>query len=141
MAEAAKNILIVDDSATTRAVIKRAVQLSGVAEGGVVHEAENGKRALELLAGADAAGGGAGVSLVLADLHMPEMGGVEMTQRMLAHPRLKTIPVVVVSAEPDTNKLEELKRQGVRGYIRKPFTPESLRKIINDTLGGAAHAA
>lgn len=133
----AHNILIVDDSATTRAVIKRAVHLSGVAAGGTVLEAENGKRGLELLAAGDSGAADAAVHLVIADLHMPEMGGVEMTRRMLAHPQLRTIPVVVVSAEPDTNKLEELKRQGVRGYIRKPFTPESLRKIINDTLGVA----
>jgi two-component system chemotaxis response regulator CheY len=130
----AHSILIVDDSATTRAVIKRAVQLSGVETGGQVHEAANGKLALDLLAG------GTRVDLVLADLHMPEMTGVEMTRRMLADPKLRSIPVVVVTAEPNTAKLEELKKQGVWGYLRKPFTPEGIRKIITETLG-VAHAA
>ena len=131
---AAHSILIVDDSATTRAVITRAVQLSGVDTGGGIHEAANGRLALDFLAKQP-------VSLVLADLHMPEMTGVEMTTRMLADERLRTIPVVVVTAEPNTAKLEELKKQGVRGYIRKPFTPEGIRKMITETLGGAANAA
>jgi CheY-like chemotaxis protein len=128
----AHSILIVDDSATTRAVIKRAVHMSGIDTGGVVHEAANGKLGLDVLASKH-------IDLVLADLHMPEMGGIEMTARMQADEKLKLIPVVV-SAEPNTAKLEELKKHGVRGYIRKPFTPEGLRKIITETLG-AAHAA
>lgn len=127
------SILIVDDSATTRAVIKRAVQLSGVDTSGGIHEAANGKLGLDFLSKQP-------VDLVLADLHMPEMTGVEMTTRMLADERLRKIPVVVVTAEPNTEKLEELKKQGVRGYLRKPFTPEGIRTIISDILG-AAHAA
>ena len=129
----AHSILIVDDSATTRAVIKRAVQLSGVDTSGGIHEAGNGKLGLEFLAGNR-------VDLVLADLHMPEMTGVEMTRHMLADPKLRAIPVVVITAEPNTDKLDELKKQGVRGYLRKPFTPEAIRTIIVETLG-AAHAA
>jgi two-component system chemotaxis response regulator CheY len=122
------NILIVDDSATTRAMIKRAVQLSGAAEGGKVLEAENGRHGLAVLTVTH-------VDLVLADLHMPEMTGVEMTQRMLADAKLRHVPVVVVSAEPSTEKLEQLKSQGVRNYVRKPFTPEAIRNVINQTLG------
>jgi two-component system chemotaxis response regulator CheY len=109
-------------------MIKRAVQLSGVATGGQIQEAANGKLALETLASTR-------VDLVLADLHMPEMTGVEMTGRMLADPKLRSIPVVVVSAEPNIEKLEQLKSQGVRGFIRKPFTPEAIRKVITDVLG------
>jgi two-component system chemotaxis response regulator CheY len=127
------NILIVDDSATTRAVIRRIVELSGVTSAGNVREAANGREALELL-------GEQPADLVLADLHMPEMSGVEMSRRMLADERLRHVPVVVVTAEPNLAKLEALKAQGIRGYLRKPFTPEAVRKLVTETLG-AAHAA
>jgi two-component system chemotaxis response regulator CheY len=127
------SILIVDDSATTRAVIRRAVLLSGVDTSGGVHEAANGRLGLEFLARHE-------VGLVLADLHMPEMTGLEMTARMLADERLRAVPVVIVTAEPDAAKLEALTRQGVRGYLRKPFTPEAIRKLVTETLGVARAA-
>jgi two-component system chemotaxis response regulator CheY len=126
----AQSILIVDDSATTRAVIKRAVQLSGVDTGGGIHEAANGKLALDFLAKQP-------VSLVLADLHMPHMGGIEMTQRILADRKTRDIPVIVISAEPDAQRLEELKTQGVRAWLRKPFTPERVRDVVQEVMGGA----
>lgn len=120
------NILIVDDSATTRAVIKRTIQLAGVpAE---FYEAAEGNAALELL-------GRERMDLVLADLHMPGMGGVELVRRMLADPASRSIPVLVITAEPNQSRLEELKREGVRGCVRKPFTPEGIRGVINDMLG------
>jgi len=120
-------ILIVDDSATTRAIIKRTIKMAGVPTDKVL-EAPNGMEALRLLAGEP-------VDLVLADLHMPEMDGVEMTRRILADESTKMIPVIIISAEPNTGRLEQLKQDGARGYLRKPFTPESVRNLINQTLG------
>lgn len=124
----AHSILIVDDSAVTRAAIERAVRLSGAAENGEIVGAENGRAALALLASKR-------FDLVLADLHMPEMGGVELTQRMGLVERLRDIPVVIISAEPSTAKLEALKTGGVKDYIRKPFTPEAIRNMIQTHLG------
>jgi two-component system, chemotaxis family, chemotaxis protein CheY len=126
------DILIVDDSATTRAMIKRTLTLAQLPMG-QCFEAPDGKAALELLAVNH-------VDLVLADLHMPEMGGVEMTARILADERTRRIPVVVVSAEPNARRLEELKQQGVRGCVRKPFTPEMIRKVVTEILE-VPHAA
>ena len=126
----AYSILIVDDSAVTRAAIERAVRLSGAAEDGEIVGAPNGKAALALLVSRH-------FDLVLADLHMPEMGGVEMTQRMNVVEKLRKIPVVIVSAEPSLAKLEALKTGGVKNYIRKPFTPEAIRNVIQETLGVA----
>lgn len=122
------NILIVDDSATTRALVRRAVSLSGV-ETDRIREAEHGKAALESLAVHP-------VDLVLADLHMPQMGGVEMTRRILADEKTRHIPVVIISAEPDEGRLDELKRQGVRAWLRKPFTPERVRDVVHEVMGG-----
>ena len=127
-------LLIVDDSATTRAMIKRIVTLCGVDAANVL-EAADGKEGLDVLDSND-------VSLVLADLHMPNMGGLEMTQRIIADPTLKHVPVVIVSADPNAGRIEELKKQGVKGYLAKPFTPESFRTVLGEILGGAhAHAA
>ncbi len=123
--------LIVDDSATTRAIIRRTIQMAQVPADKVL-EASNGMDALRLLAGEP-------IDLVLADLHMPEMDGVEMTRRLLADPAICHIPVVILSAEPSAERLEQLKRDGVRGYLRKPFTPEGVRNLITQTLE-ACHA-
>jgi two-component system chemotaxis response regulator CheY len=122
------SIMIVDDSATTRAMIKRII---GMAELPVsqLYEAPDGKAALERLAAAP-------VDLVLADLNMPEMSGVEMTHLMRQDQRMKQIPVVVVSAEPNIDRLTQLKADGVQGYVRKPFTPEVIRDVVTQLLGG-----
>lgn len=123
--------LIVDDSATTRAIIRRTIRMSGV-PADVVLEAQNGLEALQMLTCER-------VDLVLADLHMPGMDGVELTKNMAADRALASIPIVIVSAEPNISRIEELTRNGVRGHLRKPFTPESLRALIEETLG-VAHA-
>jgi len=127
----AHRILIVDDSATTRGLIKRALQLSGL-EVAEFYEAGHGREALEQLALHT-------VDLILADLHMPVMNGVELTHAILSNPVTAHIPVAIVSAEPCTTRLLELRRAGVKGYVRKPCTPEMLRNLVAPLLE-AAHA-
>lgn len=127
------DILIVDDSATTRAMIKRTIKMAQLPTNNV-YEAPDGKAALDLLASKH-------VDLVLADLHMPVMTGVEMAAKMRESGALNTIPVVVVSAEPNTERLEQLKAGGVAAYIRKPFTPEDIRQVVTQVLEGAATKA
>lgn len=123
----AHNILIVDDSATTRAMIKRTIRLAEIAVDNL-YDAADGVAGLEVLSSSR-------VDLVLADLNMPNMGGVEMTRRMRQTEGMQSVPVVIVSAEPNAQRLEELKQHGIQGYIRKPFTPESLRDLIAEILG------
>lgn len=123
------NILIVDDSATTRAVIKRAIQLAEVSAN--FYEAADGKSALERLRSTR-------MDLVLADLHMPGISGIELVGLMLADPAMRLVPVVVITAEPNAGQLDDLDRKGVR-CIRKPFTPEGIRSIITEILR-VAHA-
>jgi len=98
---------------------------------GIVYEAADGISALLLLAEHK-------VHLVLADLHMPNMSGVEMTRLIMANPETRDITVIVVSAEPNADRLEELKRQGVRACIRKPFTPEMIRDVVSEALEASA---
>jgi two-component system chemotaxis response regulator CheY len=121
------NILIVDDSGITRALIKRTLRMAGIpAEG--VFEAGNGEAALELMRQTP-------MDLVLADLHMPVMDGVEMTRRIMGNPATRNVPVMVVSAEPSAQRILELRQVGIRGYLRKPFTPEQIKAGITEILG------
>lgn len=124
-------ILLVDDSATTRALIRRSLSICGLDVDEIL-EAGNGREALALLATRQ-------VDLILADLHMPEMSGVELAHAIFANPATASIPVAVVSAEPSVARLAELRKAGVKGFLRKPCTPESLRNLVVP-LVGAAHA-
>ena len=125
--------LIVDDSATTRAVIKRTIGLCGI-EAEKIIEAGNGKDALAMLAVAK-------VDLVFLDINMPEMTGMEVAARIKADAKLCATPIVIVSSESMESRIQQMKAEGVRGYIKKPFTPEQIRTVINDVLGAANVAA
>ncbi|MGC3970707.1 MAG: response regulator [Pirellulales bacterium] len=120
------NILIVDDSATTRAVIRKTIKLAGV-KTTAVDEAADGCAALEFLADHE-------VHLVFADLNMPKMGGDELIRRMADDARFSHIPVIVVSTEGSQTRLGEILLPIVAGFIRKPFTPEQMRETILKVL-------
>lgn len=121
------NILIVDDSRTTRMVISKTLNLSGIPVN-QLYEAENGKVALKILEEN-------WIDLVLADINMPEMDGVEMVDQMAKDGLLKTIPVVIVSTEGSKTRIEEMRAKGVKAYVRKPFTPELIKNLVEDILG------
>jgi two-component system, chemotaxis family, chemotaxis protein CheY len=120
-------ILIVDDSSVTRSVLKKTIGMTDFPVQDIT-QAENGQQALQLLSQEP-------FDLVMADLNMPQMNGIEMTQHILADNRLKTIPVVVITTEASTTRIEELKAVGIRGYVHKPFTAEGIRNMLLDVLG------
>jgi two-component system chemotaxis response regulator CheY len=121
-----RTILLVDDSATTRAMIKRVIGMAELPVGHV-YEAENGKAALDQMQAHT-------VDLVLADLNMPVMDGTEMIRQMRKIPGLESIPVLVISAQPDDQVIDYLKQQGVIGYLAKPFTAEGVRNLVGPYL-------
>ncbi|HOQ32985.1 MAG TPA: response regulator [Candidatus Hydrogenedens sp.] len=121
------NILIVDDSSTVRAIIEKTLRISGIEIGNILH-AGNGNEALEVLRKN-------WVDLVITDINMPVMNGVELINKMSQDELLKTIPIAIVSTEGSQTRVEELKSKGVKAYLRKPFTPESLKKLVIDLLG------
>jgi two-component system, chemotaxis family, chemotaxis protein CheY len=123
----ALNMLIVDDSATTRAVIRKTLGLTGVPLG-EIHEAANGEEGLKKLHDH-------WIDLVFADINMPVMNGVEFVSRKNSDPTHKTIPVVIVSTDNSQARIEQLKGHGVESFVRKPFTPEELKKNIVTLLG------
>lgn len=121
------SVLVVDDSAVTRAVIKKSLSMAGL-DIGTIYEAANGLEALKVLEDS-------WIDLVFADLQMPEMNGVELVERMAKDSLLVSIPVVVVSADPNQQRADELAKLGVRAFIRKPFRPEGIKQIVTDVLG------
>ncbi len=123
----ALNILVVDDSRTVRAVIRKTLQLAEVPVN-ELHEAGNGQEALAILQDQ-------WIDLVFADINMPVMTGIEMVDEMSARGMLKTVPVVMVSTEGSTTRIEQLKAKGVSAYVRKPFTPELIQAVVDDIVG------
>lgn len=125
-------ILIADDSAIVRTMVKKSIGMAGLPVG-KVYEAANGKEALEVLSRN-------WVDIVFADLNMPEMGGTELVEKMSQDSMLVTTPVVIVSSEHSQVKIDELKAKGIRAYIKKPFRPEGFREVVDQVLGPTADA-
>ena len=121
------NILIVDDSKIIRSMVERTIRISGVPVG-EIFEAANGAEGLEVL-------NSQWIDLVMADINMPVMDGMAMLDKMHEQELLHAVPVVIVSTEGSETKIEKLWRQGIKAFIRKPFTPEAIRSVIRDILG------
>lgn len=121
------SILIVDDSEIIREVLHRTLNMTKISFGNIFKVA-NGAEALAILKDQ-------WVDLVFTDIHMPVMGGIELIEIMHSSPEYKDIPVVVISTEGSTTRIDQLKSLDIKGYLRKPFTPESIRDILNATLG------
>jgi two-component system chemotaxis response regulator CheY len=124
------NVLIVDDSATMRALIRKVLVISGFATG-ECFEGGNGQEALDILRNNR-------VDLIFADLHMPEMDGAAFLKVLRNHHHWRSIPVVLITTEGRPEVLNPVLRQRVQGYIRKPFQPETIRKHLINILGEAA---
>jgi len=126
----ALNILLVDDSITVRAVVKKALQLAEVPYD-TIYQASNGLEGLEVLEKNE-------VDLVISDIVMPEMDGETMVAEMVKRGILAVTPVVVVSSAGGDHRLQRLKELGVKGFIQKPFTPEQIREIVDQVMGANA---
>ena len=119
-------VLIVDDSPVMRAFIKRVFGMSGLTIAQLV-EAGNGEEALGVLAEEP-------VDLVVSDINMPVMDGVEFLRRMKKVEAFRSIPFLVVSTDARMNRVEEMITLGANGYITKPFHPERLRVEVERVL-------
>jgi len=118
----AYNILIVDDSQTMRKVILKAVALSGF-DLGECWEAGDGREAIEILANH-------WVDLILTDLHMPGMNGLEMLKEIQKDEIHRQVPIVLITTEGSEKRIQEALSLGVKGYLQKPFHPEAVRDIL-----------
>jgi two-component system chemotaxis response regulator CheY len=123
------NILVVDDSETMRAVIKKTVRMCGVDIGSLL-EAENGRVALDIMADE-------WVDVVLSDINMPEMGGVEFLKAVKSDKVLKNVPVIFISTESSQMRMDEARELGAAAYVKKPFVAEQIREVLLDVLNKA----
>ena len=121
------NVLIVDDSSSMRAVIKKTLKVSGFNVGQFLM-ADDGKEALKVLEGE-------WVDIILTDINMPNMNGIELLTEVKKDEMLKSIPVVMVTTEGSDRVMQESMRLGAQGYVKKPFRPEEIKGILNSIMG------
>jgi two-component system chemotaxis response regulator CheY len=112
-----KTVLIVDDSASMRQLVSFAIKGAGYD----VVAAVNGKDALTKIAGA---------GMVITDLNMPEMDGIELIKKIRADPAGKFTPIVMLTTESQDAKKQQGKQAGASGWLVKPFRPEELVEIV-----------
>ncbi len=120
----AKSILIVDDSASLRTVVKMALQRAGYE----VVEAADGVQGLAAL---EAAGK---VHLIVSDVNMPNMDGITFVTQVKQHPRHKFVPVVMLTTEGQDAKKEQGRAAGAKAWIVKPFNPPQLLDAVSKLI-------
>ena len=114
--------LIVDDSSVMRKIVARALQQGGVSIAQIL-EAGNGSEALDILRSQK-------VDLVLSDINMPVMDGLEFVRQLQGVENAKGVPVVMITTEGSESHVVEAISCGARGYIRKPFTPDQVKEHV-----------
>jgi len=116
------NVLIVDDSATMRALLYRVVGLADLPIG-AIYQAPNGAEALKLLEKHD-------IQAVFTDVNMPVMNGMELLREMAARDEWKDILRVIISTDGSRLRREEARELKVSLYVEKPFRPEVVRDVL-----------
>ncbi|MBW2569808.1 MAG: response regulator [Deltaproteobacteria bacterium] len=121
------NVLIVDDSNSMRAVIKKIISISGF-KIDQCFEAGNGKEALEALTDN-------WVDVIVSDINMPEMNGFELLKSLKEDDFFKNIPVILITTESSDKRMQEAFNLGAKGFIKKPFAPEEVKKVLYEVIG------
>jgi two-component system, chemotaxis family, chemotaxis protein CheY len=114
--------LIVDDSSVMRKIVERSLRQAGI-DLAEVREAGNGAEGLGVL-------NENGVDLILCDINMPVMDGIEFLRQLKNVPNAKDVPVVMITTEGSESHVVQALSVGARGYIRKPFTPEQVKEHV-----------
>ena len=120
--------LIVDDFSTMRRIVRNLLKEIGF---GNAEEAEDGAVALNMLKASK-------FDFVVSDTHMPNMDGFELLKSIRADGRLKTVPVLMVTAEAKKEDIVLAAQTGANGYIVKPFTKATLEEKVQKILQQAA---
>jgi two-component system chemotaxis response regulator CheY len=121
--------LIVDDSSVMRKIVERSLRQAGL-DSLVVFEAGSGTDGLELLKTQQ-------VDLVLTDINMPSMDGLEFLRQLRAQNLAPGIPVVMITTESSEEHVKQAILAGAQGYIRKPFTAEQVKERVLPLLNAA----
>jgi two-component system chemotaxis response regulator CheY len=121
--------LIVDDSSVMRKIVERSLRQAGL-DTLVVFEAGSGIDGLELLKVEH-------VDLILSDINMPSMDGLEFLRQIRAQNLAPGVPVVMITTESSEEHVKQAILAGAQGYIRKPFTPEQVKERVLPLLHAA----
>jgi two-component system chemotaxis response regulator CheY len=119
--------LIVDDSSVMRKIVERALRQAGL-DALVVYEAGTGTEGLEMLKANR-------VDLILSDINMPLMDGLEFLRQVRAQSLAPGVPVVMITTESSEEHVKQAIQAGAQGYIRKPFTAEQVKERVLPLLG------
>ncbi|MBK9136016.1 MAG: response regulator [Betaproteobacteria bacterium] len=119
-----KTILVVDDSTTVTLSLSANLRMHGF----TVETAGDGAAALKRLQG------GLKPDLIISDVHMPNMNGIEMVRAIKAMPALKFKPILMLTTESDPKKRDETKKLGVTGWLVKPVSGADLLKVVQQVL-------
>jgi two-component system chemotaxis response regulator CheY len=121
----ARTILVVDDSPTMRQQVRMPLEDAGYK----VLEAGDGQEALQRLEGAT------DVHMVISDVNMPGMNGLEMLEALRKIPRFTALPVVMLTTEGKKSLVERAEKAGARGWLVKPFKAEVLLAAARKLAG------
>jgi len=114
--------LIVDDSSVMRKIVERSLRQAGI-DLSEVREAGNGAEGLSSLTDS-------GVDLILCDINMPVMDGIEFLRQLQTVQNAKGVPVVMITTEGSESHVVQALSIGARGYIRKPFTADQVKEHV-----------
>ena len=126
MADVKMNILVVDDFATMRRIVKNILKQLGYEN---IHEADDGASALEVLKREK-------IDFIISDWNMPQMSGIELLKTVRATEAWKDLPFLMVTAEGQKENVIEAVKNKVNNYIVKPFTPETLMEKVSKIFEG-----
>jgi len=120
------DVLIVDDSAAIRKILQRVLRQTDIPLGDVL-EAGDGVEALKTLNERH-------VSLILSDINMPNMDGLQLLAQLKQNEKWKSVPIVMVTTEGGQGKVIEAVQLGAAGYVRKPFTAEQIKEKLSGLI-------
>jgi two-component system, chemotaxis family, chemotaxis protein CheY len=118
-------VMTVDDSRTMRDMVSYTLKEAGYA----VLEAEDGVQALDVLSKQKA-------DVIITDLNMPNMDGIQLIRSLRAHANYKGTPILMLTTEADDAKKSAGREAGATGWIVKPFNPEKLLAVVKKVSGG-----
>ena len=117
-------ILIADDAASIRQLVSFTLKDAGHQ----ILEADNGQKGFEIASSTGK------IDLVISDVNMPEMDGIELTKQIRALPNHKGTPILLLTTESAADKKAEGKSAGATGWLVKPFKPEQLVATVNKVI-------
>ena len=125
-----KTIGLIDDSKVMRSILRKSILMNNYQVTEFL-EADNGLEGYDLLAGKSDQ-----LDIAFVDLHMPQMGGLDMLRR-LRQDGIQSVPIVIVSTSADLETQKTCMELGAVGFIRKPFTPQDVGTLMTKIVGAA----